>query len=59
AKQIEKLAGVSSTVEYTNVKNDNGETRIRVFAVVDPYNLISESNEKNNVVSYEGYLKCD
>ncbi|MEO1206795.1 MAG: peptidoglycan-binding protein [Pseudomonadota bacterium] len=59
AKQIEKLAGVSTTIEYANVKNANGETRIRVFAVVDPYNLISESNETNNVVAYEGYLKCD
>lgn len=59
ASRIEKLAGVSSTVEYTNVKNEDGETRIRVFAVVDPYNLIAESNEQNNVVAYEGYLKCD
>lgn len=59
AKEIEKLTGVSATVSYDNVKDSQGRTRITVLAVVDPYNLITESNERNNVVSYEGYLKCD
>lgn len=42
-----------------NVVNDRGETQITVFAVVDPYNLIDESNEGNNLLKYTGWLKCD
>ncbi|MDX2257810.1 MAG: peptidoglycan-binding protein [Hyphomicrobiaceae bacterium] len=42
-----------------NIKNEKGETQITLFAVVDPYNLIDESNEKNNILAYTGYLKCD
>jgi hypothetical protein len=42
-----------------NIKNAKGETQITIFAVVDPYNLIDESNEKNNIIAYTGFLKCD
>lgn len=42
-----------------NIKNDKGETQIVVFAVVDPYNLIEESDESNNLIKYTGWLKCD
>ncbi|MBU2581912.1 MAG: peptidoglycan-binding protein [Alphaproteobacteria bacterium] len=41
-----------------NIVNDKGETQITVFAVVDPYNLIDETNESNNLVKYTGWLKC-
>lgn len=58
ANAIKKLGGGVS-VAYENIKDDQGRTKITVFAVVDPYNLIEESNEMNNVVAYEGYLKCD
>jgi len=59
AKQIAKLSGGTASVKYENIKDDQGRTKITVFAVVDPYNLIEESNEMNNVVAYEGYLQCD
>ncbi|MBU1212890.1 MAG: peptidoglycan-binding protein [Alphaproteobacteria bacterium] len=42
-----------------NIKNDKGETQITVFAVVDPYNLIDETDESNNLLKYTGWLKCD
>lgn len=56
---VEKLTGVAAGVEVENVKDDQGRTRITIFAVVDPYNLIDESNERNNIVTYTGYLACD
>ncbi len=59
ADAIKKLGGGAVSVSYENIKDDQGRTKITVFAVVDPYNLIEESNERNNVVAYEGYLKCD
>jgi hypothetical protein len=56
---IEKISGVATGLTVENVKDEQGRTRITVFAVVDPYNLIDESNERNNIVTYTGYLACD
>ncbi|CFW97421.1 exported protein of unknown function [Candidatus Filomicrobium marinum] len=56
---IEKLTGVAAGMTVDNVKDAQGRTRITIFAVVDPYNLIDESNERNNIVTYTGYLACD
>jgi len=57
----EKLASLIPDLKPSsgNIKNDNGETQITVFAVVDPYNLIDESNESNNLLKYTGWLQCD
>lgn len=35
-----------------------GETKVRVFAVVDPYNLVEESNEANNSWSFTVTVDC-
>jgi len=60
ADEIARLSGaVASDVIYSNEKDAQGRTKITVLAVVDPYNLIDESNEMNNVLAYTGYLKCD
>ncbi|MCH9808372.1 MAG: peptidoglycan-binding protein [Alphaproteobacteria bacterium] len=53
------LPGGGVEKEAGNVKDDQGRTKITVFAVVDPYNLIDETNERNNLLSYTGYLDCD
>lgn len=52
-------AAMPNLSSSSNVKNDKGETRITVFAVVDPYNLIEETDEDNNLIKYTGWLKCD
>ncbi len=35
-----------------------GETKVRVFAAVDPYNLVEESNEANNSWSFTVTVDC-
>ncbi len=61
AETAEKMATLIPDLQSSsgNIVNDAGETQITVFAVVDPYNLIDESNETNNLVKYTGWLKCD
>ncbi len=59
AAAISSLMPGSTQVEVTNEKDEQGRTKITVFAVVDPYNLIDESNEKNNILTYTGYVECD
>ena len=59
-QRISELTGggsVKTVIE--NEKNDKGETKITIFAVVDPYNLIDEEEEKNNIWVQTGYVKCD
>lgn len=48
-----------TTKRAKNEKDEQGRTKITVFAVVDPYNLIDETNERNNLLSCTGYLDCD
>ncbi len=36
----------------------HGETKVRVFAAVDPYNLVEESNEANNSWSFTVTVDC-
>lgn len=59
AEKIGELAPGSESSGPQNIKDDQGRTKITIFAVVDPYNLISEKNERNNLLSYTGYLDCD
>lgn len=59
AEKISALLPKSNAVEVVNEKDDQGRTKITIFAVVDPYNLIDETNERNNIQAYTGYLNCD
>ena len=59
AAKIASLNPGSNTGGPQNIKDDQGRTKITVFAVVDPFNLIDETNERNNLLSYSGYLDCD
>jgi Putative peptidoglycan binding domain len=59
AEKITSLNPSSGGGGPQNVKDDEGRTKVTVFAVVDPYNLIDETNERNNLLSYSGYLDCD
>ena len=61
AKAIAKFTGGGAKAKpaASNIKDSQGRTKITVFAVVDPYNLIDESDESNNIVAYTGWLKCD
>ena len=58
-KFLDSSGGGAVVSGPTNVKDEDGKTRITVFAVVDPYNLIDESDESNNIVAYTGWLNCD
>ncbi|MDX2287477.1 MAG: peptidoglycan-binding protein [Hyphomicrobiaceae bacterium] len=35
-----------------------GPTKVTIYAVVDPYNLIAEQNEANNIFSFEVEIDC-
>ncbi|MEQ8824999.1 MAG: peptidoglycan-binding protein [Filomicrobium sp.] len=59
AEKIISLQPGSEKSDAQNVKDEQGRTKITIFAVVDPYNLIDETNERNNLLSYTGYLDCD
>ena len=59
AAVISKLTASGGEEVSGNEKDSEGRTKITIFAVVDPYNLIQESNEANNIVTYTGYLDCD
>lgn len=51
AEKIASLNPTSGGGGPQNVKDDEGRTKITVFAVVDPHNLIDETNECNNLLS--------
>lgn len=36
-----------------------GRTQVTLYAVVDPYNLVAESDESNNLVKFTGYIDCN
>lgn len=59
AERIASLVPDSGSSGPQNEKDDQGRTNITLFAVVDPYNLIGETNERNNLLSCTGYLDCD
>lgn len=59
AAKIAELMPSAAAPKMVNVKDAQGRTKVTIFAVVDPYNLIAETNEKNNILSYSGYLNCD
>lgn len=36
----------------------NGPTKVTIYAVVDPYNLVAEQNEANNIFAFEVEIDC-
>ncbi len=50
AEKIASLNPTSVGGGPQNVKDDEGRTKITVFAVVNPYDLIDETNECNNLL---------
>ncbi len=38
---------------------DGGRYEITLYAVVDPYNLVEESDETNNLIKFTGILDCN
>lgn len=50
-------AGVSDGSSST-VGGAHGETKVRVYVSVDPYNLVEESNEANNLWSFTVTVDC-
>ncbi|MDX2309384.1 MAG: peptidoglycan-binding protein [Hyphomicrobium sp.] len=54
--KIAELGGGAPTATLKNIVDSQGRTKITVFAVVDPYNLIEESNENNNILALTGYV---
>lgn len=48
--------GVEVGSEYTT--GARGETEVTIYAVVDPYNLVTESNEANNLQIFKFTVDC-
>ncbi|MEL6977453.1 MAG: peptidoglycan-binding protein [Pseudomonadota bacterium] len=40
-------------------RRDARRTEVTVYAVVDPYNLVQESDETNNLVAFTGVINCE
>ena len=54
--KIAELMGATAVSAPKNIVDAQGRTKITMFAVVDPYNLIEESNENNNILALTGYV---
>lgn len=50
-----KEAGIQ---EFENTTGAQGITKVTIYAHVDPYNLIEESNEANNIKKFEVTIDC-
>lgn len=59
AKKVAGLSGGATKIVTENEKDAQGRTKVTIFAVVDPYNLIDEEEERNNMWVQTGYVKCD
>lgn len=53
--ELFKRAGVTAT----SGTGAQGETEVTVYASVDPYNLVEESNEANNLWSFKVIIDCN
>ncbi len=58
--QYQKLLSDASISESTTISTGGaqGVTKVTLFAHVDPYNLIEESNEANNIKKFEVTIDC-
>jgi hypothetical protein len=56
--QFQKLIKEAGIQEFDNATGANGVTKVTLYAQVDPYNLIEESNEANNIRKFEVTIDC-
>ncbi len=56
--QFKRLVQEAGIQEFDNATGANGITKVTLYAQVDPYNLISESNEANNIRKFEVEIDC-
>ncbi|GJM03736.1 MAG: hypothetical protein DHS20C08_22370 [Rhodomicrobium sp.] len=56
--QFQALVSSAGIKEFDNVTGANGITKVTLYAQVDPYNLIDESNEANNIRKFEVTIDC-
>lgn len=56
--QFQKLITKADVKEFDNTAGANGITKVTLYAHVDPYNLIDESNEANNIRKFEVTIDC-
>lgn len=58
SNQFQKLISDAGIEEFDNTTGANGITKVTLYAQVDPYNLIDESNEANNIRQFEVTIDC-
>lgn len=58
AEQFAALVKEAGVEEYENITGAQGITKVTIYAHVDPYNLIDESNEANNLKKFEVTIDC-
>lgn len=51
-------AGTSTSSSTDTLYGARGETEVTIYAVVDPYNLVTESNEANNLQVFKFTVDC-
>ena len=57
-EQFQRLVSDAGIKEFDNVTGAHGITKVTLYAHVDPYNLIEESNEANNIKQFEVTIDC-
>ncbi|MEQ8823579.1 MAG: peptidoglycan-binding domain-containing protein [Filomicrobium sp.] len=57
-RKLYEKSGVSGDAS-TSFGGARGETKVRVYVSVDPYNLVEESNESNNLWSFTVTVDCN
>ena len=58
SKQFQALITEAGIQEFENVTGAQGVTKVTIYAQVDPYNLIEETNEANNIKKFEVTIDC-
>lgn len=56
--QYKRLIQEAGIEEKDSISGAHGITKVKIFAQVDPYNLINESNEANNISQFEVSIDC-
>lgn len=57
-RQVDRLLDRSGGEVVTSSGGAQGVIDVKVYAVVDPYNLVKESNEANNIVQFTVRIDC-
>ncbi|MFM1813362.1 MAG: hypothetical protein RLZ98_57 [Pseudomonadota bacterium] len=57
--QVDRLLNRSGeTVAASGTTGARGKIKVTLYAVVDPYNLVKESNEANNIIKFTVDIDC-